>query len=285
MVAQRFFKIVRPIFVSALLLFCAAVLVQYCVTFFIPSFDILASKDMGKIVFTLLIFGSLSIFILQQTSKFQHRWWLRNIHFLYDRTQLHLFWRCFVTFFMLHALLLGSCYFYGLGSLQTIADVSIIKIIGQLLFGFLATFMLALTEEIMFRGTLYPYFAHWLRPITAVFVTSLSFMLVHFFPSPVAQIQRDLPIAIGLFLLGFMLNLIFITAGSMYANIGTHAGLVYVKVILRKARFFVLASTNTLPWFLHTDLRQAPIVHALFGLIIVGLIVHKRDVLFAKPTR
>ncbi len=186
---------------------------------------------------------------------------------------------------MLHALLLGSCYFYGLGSLQTIADVSIIKIIGQLLFGFLATFMLALTEEIMFRGTLYPYFAHWLRPITAVFVTSLSFMLVHFFPSPVAQIQRDLPIAIGLFLLGFMLNLIFITAGSMYANIGTHAGLVYVKVILRKARFFVLASTNTLPWFLHTDLRQAPIVHALFGLIIVGLIVHKRDVLFAKPTR
>lgn len=284
MVAQRFLKIVRPIFISALLLFCAAVLVQYCMTFFIPSFDILASKDLGKIVFTLLVFGALGIFILQQPSKFQHQWWLRNIHFLYDRTQLRLFGRFFVTFFMLHVLLLASCYFFGLGLLQNISDVSVIKIIGQLLFGFIATFMLALTEEIMFRGTLYPYFAQWLRPIVAVFITSLLFMLVHFFPSPVAQIQKDPPIATGLFLLGLMLNLIFISAGSMYANIGTHAGLVYVKVILRKARFFVLASPSTLPWFLHADLRQAPIVHALFTLIIVVLIVYKRDVLLRKPS-
>ena len=140
--------------------------------------------------------------------------------------------------------------------------------------------MLALTEEIMFRGTLFPYFVQWLRPITAVFVTSLCFMIVHFLPNPVMQLYTDWPIGLGLFLLGFMLNLIFIKTGTMYANIGTHAGLVYVKVILRKMRFLVFAPAADLPWLLNADLRQAPLVHLFFGCIIIGLIINMHDRLF-----
>ena len=150
-----------------------------------------------------------------------------------------------------------------------------------MLFGFGATFMLAYTEEVMFRGTVFPFLVQFMRPIAAVFFTALAFMTVHFLPSPLAQVWRDPAIALGLFLLGFMLNLIFIAAETMYANIGAHAGLVFVKVILRKVRFLTIAAPPWLPWFLHHDLRQAPLVHLFFLVVIVGLVVLLRKKLFS----
>lgn len=283
MVVQRFLKIVRPILVSALLLFAAANVLQYGIAAIIPSFNILASKDLGKIIFTLLVFGALGVFVYQQPPSFRKDWVKRNFLFLSSHHGLQIFFRCFLLFFTLHALFLGACYWAGVASFLPIGDISIISLTGKLLFGFAATFMLAFTEEIMFRGTIYPYLTQWLRPLTAVLFTSLAFMIVHFLPNPVVQLAHDWPIAIGLFLLGFMLNLIFIKAGTMYANMGTHAGLVFVKVILRKIRFIAFAPLNSLPWFLHSDLRQAPLVHLLFGLIIVGLCINMKTVLFKRP--
>lgn len=283
MVVQRFLKIVRPIVVSALLLFGAATVLQYGIAAIIPSFNILASKDLGKIIFTLLVFGALGIFVYQQPTAFRKDWVERNFLFLSNRRGVKIFGRCFVLFFALHALLLGMCYWAGVVSFLTVENIHIIHLLGKIIFGFGATFMLAFTEEIMFRGTIYPYLAQWLRPLTAVLFTSLAFMIVHFLPNPVVQLAQDWPIAIGLFLLGFMLNLIFIKAGTMYANMGTHAGLVFVKVILRKIRFIAFAPLTALPWFLHSDLRQAPLVHLLFGLIIIGLCINMKRLLLKRP--
>ncbi len=283
MVLRKIFFVVRPIGWSVLLLFLAATLVQMGVGFFVPGFDILASKDLGKIIFTTLVFGALGFFVYQQPSEFRTAWVARNFTFLKECAAFKIFAQCFVFFFFLHALFLGICYGTGHAALQSVTAPNLLKFAGQLLFGFGATFMLALTEEIMFRGTFFPYFSQWLRPITATLVTSLCFMIVHFLPNPVAQLRNEWPIGLGLFLLGFMLNLIFIKAGTMYANIGTHAGLVYVKVILRKIRFLAFAPAATLPWLLHPDLRQAPLVHILFGCIIIGLVINMRNKLFIYP--
>ena len=271
MVAQKISTIVRPIVISVLLLFITATLTQYLFSLFIPSFNILASKDLGKVVFTLLVFVSLGSFVWQQPKLFQQQWLERNVYFLSSRQGLTIFTRYFLVFFVLHTLFLLTCYFCGVGFFQASLMSNGWKISGKIIFGFFVTFLLALTEEIMFRGTFYPYFVQFVRPLGAVTLTSLFFMTVHFLPNPLLQLWQNLPTAIGLFLLGFMLNLIFISTKSMYANIGTHAGLVFVKVILRKITFFNFAPA--LPWFLHSDLRQAPLVHLLFAGISISLII------------
>jgi membrane protease YdiL (CAAX protease family) len=285
MVVQKVFLAIRPVVLSALLLFVTANTAQNLITLFIPSFDILASKDLGKIVFTTLVFISLGFFVWLQSASFRFAWIKRNFGFLGNRAELTRFAQFFTLFFTLHALFLGICFALGFAHLQPAHITNFYKLAGQLLFGFCATFMLAYTEEVMFRGTLFPYFSQWLRPITAAFVTSLAFMIVHFLPNPLAQLLNDCPTGLGLFSLGFMLNLIFIKMGTMYANIGTHAGLVFVKVVLRKIRFLVFAPIATLPWLLHSDLRQAPLVHILFWCISVGLVVNLRKIIFAPPQK
>lgn len=278
---QKVFIRIRPVVVSALFLFFSSVLTQFCLSSVLPSFDILASKDLGKIIFTLLVFVALWIFVMQQSLPFRRAWHARNFIFLSSRQGIGIFARCFGCFFALHAFLLAVFYVCGVAQLHPGGAVSL-KVMGQLLFGFGATFMLAYTEEVMFRGTVFPYLVQFMRPIVAVFFTALAFMTVHFLPNPVAQLWRDPAIALGLFLLGFMLNLIFIAGGTMYANIGAHAGLVFVKVILRKIRFLTIAPAVSLPWFLHDDLRQAPLVYLLFVCVIVGLIVWQRKKLFSN---
>lgn len=280
MVVQKVFLVVRPVVLSALLLFVTAYSAQNLIALFIPSFDILASKDLGKIVFTILVFISLGFFVRVQPAPFRFAWVKRNFGFLGNRAELTRFAQFFTLFFALHALFLGICFALGFAHLQPVTIPSFYKLSGKLLFGFCATFMLAYTEEVMFRGTLFPYFSQWLRPINAAFTTSLSFMLVHFLPYPWTQIPNDAATAFGLFSLGFMLNLIFIKIGTMYANIGTHAGLVFVKVVLRKIRFLVFAPAATLPWMLHSDLRQAPLVHILFWCISIGLVFNMRKTIF-----
>jgi membrane protease YdiL (CAAX protease family) len=282
MAMRKIFQVVRPILLSAFALLVVSICTQQGMQFFMPHFQLLASKDLGKIIFTTLAFGAIALFIAQQPAAFRAAWVKRNLLFLTSRIGLRYFTGCFALFFFLHCLFLAICYTSGHGALQTVVNIQPFTLTGKLIFGFFVTFMLALTEEIIFRGTFYPYFVAFMRPIWAVLATSLLFMIVHFLPNPISQLYADWPVGLGLFLLGFMLNLIFIKAGSMYANIGTHAGLVYVKVILRKIRFFVFAPLPTLPWILHTDLRQAPIVHILFASIIIYLIISQRAFLFAK---
>lgn len=248
-----------------------------------PGFDILASKDFGKVVFTLLVFVALAIFVGYQPSEFASNWRERNFGFLIQKKGAILFAKVFGIFFSLHVLLLAAFYWVGVASFCSDVFISL-KAFGQIIFGFFVTFMLAYTEEVIFRGTVFPYLIQFVRPILAVFFTSIMFMIAHFLPNPVVQLAQDPAIAIGLFLLGFMLNLIFIAAGTMYANIGAHAGLVFVKVILRKVRFLVIAAVPTLPWFLHQDLRQAPLVHGLFLVVILGLIVWLRKILFSSKS-
>lgn len=280
---RKIFLRIRPIVFSALFLFITAWLAQISLSRTISGFDILASKDLGKIVFTLLVFAALGIFVAQQPSAFVCNWRKQNFGFLTQKKGAILFAKVFTIFFSLHALLLASFYLGGVAYFSPSAFFSL-KAFGQIVFGFFVTFMLAYTEEVMFRGTVFPYLLQFVRPIVAIFFTALMFMIAHFLPNPLIQLARDPAIAFGLFLLGFMLNLIFVAAGTMYANIGAHAGLVFVKVILRKVRFLVISTAPTLPWFLHHDLRQAPLVHGLFLLVIIGLMVWYRKILFSSKT-
>ncbi len=268
----------RPILKSASLFLGTTLVVHYGVQFFFPasSFFILASKDLGKIVFTLLAFGALAHFVHQQSKTFRTAWLKRNFYFLGDGAGLRRFAAFFLLFFGAHVAFLALCSVLGFASLQGVAVPSTLALTGKLIFGFFVTFLLALTEEIIFRGTFFYHFKRWMSELNAVLLTSLFFMTVHFLPNPIMQIYHDWHTALGLFLLGTLLNLINIKWGTMYANIGCHAGLVFVKVVLRKIRFFAFVSPSLLPWFLHADLRQAPIVHFFFAIISLSIIFSLR---------
>jgi len=52
---------------------------------------------------------------------------------------------------------------------------------------------------------------------------------------------------------------------------GAHAGLVYIKVLLR--RIPLITIPTAIPWWFSPDLRQSIIIHILFALAIVGIML------------
>jgi hypothetical protein len=64
---------------------------------------------------------------------------------------------------------------------------------------------------------------------------------------------------------------------------GAHAGLVFVKVALRRAPLIIFS--QHLPWWVHSDLRQSVLVHAFFMIIIILLLILYRGILFGKNTK
>jgi membrane protease YdiL (CAAX protease family) len=121
--------------------------------------------------------------------------------------------------------------------------------------------MLAWTEELIFRGTIFPYFEQFYSTIPSIVLTSLIFMLVHNLKNPLMLLSCDWKLGLGLFLLGVLLNQIFVITRKLYAGMGVHAGLVFVKVVLRRIPFL-----SSVP-----DLRQSYLVHILFLFTIVTL--------------
>jgi hypothetical protein len=99
-------------------------------------------------------------------------------------------------------------------------------------------------------------------------------MLVHNITHPLELVTTQWKLGLGLFLLGFLLNLVFIISQKLYVGMGVHAGLVYVKVFLRRIPCITYASS--LPWWLNSDLRQSLITHLLFAVVITFLLIRAR---------
>jgi membrane protease YdiL (CAAX protease family) len=146
---------------------------------------------------------------------------------------------------------------------------------GSLLLGFVATFFLAWSEEAIFRGTLYPFLCRSFNPWAGMIATSFIFSLAHNLHNPLGLLTTEWRLGLGLFLLGLLLNTVFALSNKLYVSMGIHAGLVFVKVILRRIPLITLAPT--LPWYLHADLRQSTITHLLFIFTIAGIIFIYRE--------
>lgn len=110
------------------------------------------------------------------------------------------------------------------------------KILAITLANLLAAIVLALTEELIFRGALMRYLRSDLTPantVAAVLASALLFAVPHLIAFQKGA-DAVMPLMVGLFLLGVLLATTYVVTGSIACAIGLHFGLLGFKVILRE---------------------------------------------------
>ena len=264
-------KVTGPVVISAFSIFVTFCVLQPLACWLDPSFTLLANRSVGKIAFTIMILLHILLLATTTPRAFFDRLVATNILFFVRERWLKPFFTLFALFAGLHTIAVGVMVYGGYVTFNPSAAYRLIPMIPNLLWGFVATFLLAWTEEFMFRGTLYPFFAQRFTPLASITLTSLIFALAHDLTNPLSLVTTQWRLGLGLFLLGFMLNLLFAITNKLYIGMGAHAGLVFIKVLLRRIPF--IAIPTTIPWWFSPDLRQSIIIHILFALAIVGILL------------
>ncbi len=254
---------------SALSFFISFVILELLAIFTTPYVTLLSSRGLGKVLFVSMGIYQLVLLLLTHTKMFWNSFINRNLMFLIKENWIPKFAKLFCIFFALHSIILAILYYMGHVRYSSLWGPINIFLILKTLFGLFVVFMLAWTEELIFRGTVYPYIRQYYSKLISLFATSLIFMLAHDLKNPLRLISTEWKLGLGLFLLGILLNQVFIVTNKLYTGMGIHAGLVFVKVILRRARFLVFVSSEKLPWYINQDLRQSHLVHLLFIICII----------------
>lgn len=270
---QKIWKVTGPIVLSALSLLITFIFVQPIACLLDPTFSLFANRGIGKIGITVLVIWHIFLLLFNCDKKVLSDFWQTNFLFFKDTKWIKSFCLFFLLFSSLHALFLTALYFMGSVVYAPVQISYNLSFAIKMLVGVIATFFLAWTEELIFRGTVYKFFVQELSPVTSAVLASVIFMLSHNLSNPIALVASDWKLGTGLFLLGLLLNLIFILTGKLYTGMGAHAGLVFVKVFLRRIPFVVFLPVEQLPFFVDKDLRQSLIFHLAFVLIDVILII------------
>lgn len=270
---KHFLQIVGPIVLSASSLFVCFHIIQPLALYLDSTFSLLANRGIGKIAMTVLVIVHLLMLAFLLPKSFFSTFLRNNLFALTQKGWPRRFFGMFVISACLHVLFLSVFCF----SSYAFCDWPLMSLvpskIPNLLWAFVATFFLAWTEEAIFRGTIYPFFLQSYTPIVSMFFTSFIFSLSHNLTNPLALVGSQWQLGLGLFLLGFLLNVLFFLSNDLVVNMGAHAGLVYIKVFLRRIPLLVYAP---LPWWLDIDLRKSFLVHVLFTLVIVSLLFYVR---------
>ncbi len=256
---------VGPLFLTALSFLLFSWGADVAGKFFIsPNWNILASRGFAKILFTLISLSHLGFFLFLDGRTSFPFFARRNMIFYFPPSWFSRYMRWWTIFFSLHLLVLLFFIVLGDASLNYnfITSRTFPFLFCYFLGGCLATFFLALTEEIIFRGSIFPYVRQYASPLTALFITSFIFSACHGLPRPDLFLWNEPQVAIGLFLFGCLLNAIYLCMGRLYYSMAAHAGMVSVKVLMRKIPFITFSSTSH--WWVHPDGRQAFIIHILF---------------------
>lgn len=148
-----------------------------------------------------------------------------------------------------------------------------LKIVERTAVGLLVVLVLATTEEIIFRGFLMRYL-RWNTtvPVTilAVVASSVIFSVTHLIALPGPYFTAHYAaLLFGLFLLGTLLAVTYLSTGSIALAIGVHAGLLGFKVFLRKTNLVEVAPEA---WWLNesTDIRVSPVA---WGVLVAMTLV------------
>lgn len=175
-------------------------------------------------------------------------------------------------------IVLGYIWFAAQGAVsiseQGVTNLSL-KIAERTIIGLLVVVVLALTEELIFRVFLMRYLM-WnnsrFAAVTAVISASLIFAFLHNLSDPMAWFTAaQFPLFIGLFILGALLCVTYISTGSITCAIGLHAGFLGSKVFLRKTQLLAVDS-QMLMLQDNSDLRMSPIVWVLW--IAMGMTIY-----------
>lgn len=272
---NKHWQCIGPITLSALSLLLSFFILQPLALFLDPTFNLLASRGIGKVAFVSMAIYQILLLLAVLPSEFLQRFFKRNLFFFKEKRWFSRFSLFFTLFFFLHACLLLIFYLTGYVSYNPSWGIFNAKLVAKTLFGLFVVFMLAWTEELIFRGTIYPYLKQYYKTLSSLFLTSLIFMLVHNLRNPLTLLTTEWKLGLGLFLLGVLLNQIFVITKKLYTGMGAHAGLVFVKVILRRAPFLYFIPAHQM-WLFSKDLRQSHLVHLLFAIVIISLFTKYR---------
>jgi len=281
-VGKQILNLLGPLSLAALSLFVSFIILQPIAIFFHPTFHLLSSRGVGKITFTTMVILQLLLLLTYLPKKFLNKLLRINVFFFTEKNCLKLFFRYFAIFFFLHVAILFLTYLFGFAQYNPNWGSFTISLIARTMFGFVVTFFLAWTEELIFRGVIFPYFCRYLTCFSSLITTSTIFMFAHNLSNPIDLITTNWRLGLGLFLLGMLLNLVFIDTEKLYTGMGLHAGIVFVKVILRRAPFLIFLPANFLPFWVCKDLRMAPLTHLLFFITILIFIYKNKTRLFSS---
>jgi membrane protease YdiL (CAAX protease family) len=276
----QIWKSAGPIFLSALSLFLAFFLLQPFALWLNPEWTLRASRDVGKVAFVVMVIYQVVLLLSIQSRDFLHRFFQTNLFFFIEKGWFKKYLKFFSVFFLLHMLIILGLYFAGYVYFDASWGALSISLVGRIFFGFFVAFLLAWTEELIFRGTLFPYFEQTFSTFASLLITSFIFMFAHDVAAPWKMVTDNLSIGIGLFLLGFLLNVVFAVTQKLYIGMGIHSGLVAVKVFFRRVPCLKFVDSSLWGTLVNSDLRQSIIIHFLFLLLIVVLLVKYRRLLF-----
>jgi membrane protease YdiL (CAAX protease family) len=154
---------------------------------------------------------------------------------------------------------------------------------------FVSGAVVALIEEVFFRGFILQSLMKDLRKGAAVVAASLFFAIVHFFNAgdmpalagldvtagfralvyffqPLLAPSEVIPGFIGLFLVGIVLACAYIWTGSLYLSIGLHAGWVFA---IKGESVFLSRAGRVAPWFY----GGGEVVTGVFGWIMLAVVL------------
>jgi membrane protease YdiL (CAAX protease family) len=138
--------------------------------------------------------------------------------------------------------------------------------------GLVVVLVLATTEELIFRGFVLRYL-RWNEsyPVTiaAVVASAAVFAVSHVIAKTTEPMTVEL--LFGLFLLGLLLGTTYVATGSLACSIGVHAGLLGMKVLIRKTQLLELSADTW--WLADKDLRLSPVVWVLFAAMTAAILL------------
>ena len=277
----KLFDVLRPIAWSAFSIFICFCIFQPIALWLNPTYSLLANRGPGKIAFTLIVIAHLFVVAARRSKQEWQEFLQINFWFITKPSWLKTFFSTFAIFASLHVFMLLALSLSPHTTLELPSLMTVVHQLPTITFGFVATFFLAWTEEAIFRGTVIPLLRQGgMTPLAAILTSAGIFMLAHDVTGPWRLLTSSLPLGIGLFLLGVLLAQLFVLSNTLQLGMGAHAGLVFIKVFLRRVPCILYASA--LPWWLHADLRQSPLVHCCFLALILGIFWFKRSVLLSK---
>ena len=281
----NYWKCLGPISLSALSLFIGFLILQPLACSLDATFNLLSNRGIGKAAFISMVIYQLILFFSIQPYQFLKNFLQNNVTFIVKKYWFKNFCLYFFIFSLLHSLILIFIYFTNnayynqqwliIKNYNSLAITLSLSLIGP--------FLVAWTEELIFRGTLYPYFEQYYKPIYSMFIISTLFMFAHNLTNPLKLVTTEWKLGLGLFLLGILLNLIYIITGKLYSGMGAHAGLVFVKAILRRFPIILFIPEQQWVWWINKDLRQSFLIHLLFLITNIVLIIQYKNKLFSSP--
>jgi uncharacterized protein len=227
--------------------------------------------------------GHVTFYILFVLNVFIFQKWVNREGFLSLGLNPYSGWQMTV----LKGWIVGVLAFIGYTLVMQAAGVIVLKMdyrFGRVLLALLigcTAFMIALTEEILFRGFFLQTLLKDLPVWMAVVITGIIFVFFHKLGSiqDFWLIPYDAMLAGGIFALHLLLTAAYFKTKLLYLPLGIHSGLVFGKVVFRKLKLIEVIEPESFWFGLGGDARRGFLAWILFvsGILVLRFLITKRE--------